>query len=221
MLVNCFNRKKLWEGCILTTIAHAIMVEEYLELANEQSWDGINYNVQDSCGCRGTITFHEKYLVAVFQDINNRKMIEKCIEDGALAVLGTNEKIIENIAKEEALQYVLDDINGKTLPLITTGFWGIGNDIFSKDTYKAVEENGAYIISKHIKDFEENLQALIEYYDINSELVKLIETIYARKVKNPNNTIKLLKHEKEMLMEVYGEELSECKESFQEINILV
>lgn len=221
MLVNCFNRKKLWEGCILTTIAHAIMVEEYLELANEQSWDGINYNVQDSCGCRGTITFHEKYLVAVFQDINNRKMIEKCIEDGALNILGTNEKIIENIAKEEALLYVLDDINGKTIPLITTGFWGIDNDIFSKDEYKVIEENGAYIISKHIMSFEENLQALIEYYDINNELVKLIESIYIRKVQNPSSIVKLLDYEKKMLMEIYGEELSECKESFQEINIWV
>lgn len=221
MLVNYFNRKRLWEGCILSTIAHAIMVEEYPELANEQSWDGINYNVQDSCGCRGTITFHEKYLVAVFQDINNRKMIEKCIVNGALNIININEKVIEDIAKEEALLYVLDDINGKTVPLITAGFWGIENDIFSKDEYKIIEENGAYIISKQILDFEKSIQALIEYYDIDDKLVKLIESIYIRKIQNPNSIIRLFRHEIKVLMEVYGEELNECKETFREINIII
>lgn len=221
MLIDNFNRKKLWEGCILTTIAHAIMVEEYLELSNEQSWDGMNYNVQDSCGCRGTITFHEKYLVAVFQDINNKKMIEKCIKEGALNILNIKQKSIEDIASDEALQYVLDDVNGNTIPLITTGFWGINNEIYSAHEYKTVEENGAYIITNQIKRLDENLQQLINYYDINDELVKLIESIYFRKIQNPASNIKLRENEKNVLIETYGSELIECKQTLREINIFL
>lgn len=221
MLIDHFNRKKLWEGCILTTIAHAIMVEEYLELSNEQSWDGINYNVQDSCGCRGTITFHEKYLVAVFQDIKNKKMIEKCIKNGAFSILSIKQKIIEDIAKEEALQYVLDDMNGNTVPLITTGFWGINNEIYSEYEFKTVEENGAYIITNQIKGFDVNMQALIDYYDINGELIKVIESVYFRKTQNPNCGIKLQENEKNVLIETYGSELAECKQTLREINIFL
>lgn len=221
MIIDNFNRKKLWEGCILTTIAHAIMIERYPELTNEQSWDGINYNVQDSCGCRGTITFHKKYLVAVFQDINNKEMIEKCAKKGAFSILNIKHKIIEEIARDEALQYVLDDVNGNTVPLITTGFWGINNEIYSGYEYKTVEENGAYIITNQTKEFDENLQALINYYDINGELVKLIESIYFRKIQNTNSDIVLYESEKKILLETYGSELAECKQTLRQIDIII
>lgn len=221
MLIHKFNRNTLWEGCILTTIAHAVMVEQYLELSNEQSWDGMNYSVQDSCGCRGTITFHKKYLVAVFQDNNNKKMMKQCIEKGAIHILGIQQKIIEDIADKEALQYVLDDFDGITVPLVTTGFWGINNDIFSKYEYEVMEENGAYILANQIKSFEENIQALIDYYDMSEKLVRLAESIYFRKIRNPNNKIQLHKNERNILLETYGIELSACKQTFKEINIFL
>ena len=41
---------QLWEGCIMAGIAHAIGVSKYPMLSNEQSWDGINYSMQDSLG---------------------------------------------------------------------------------------------------------------------------------------------------------------------------
>ncbi len=50
-----WQREHLWEGCILASIAHAIMVAHYPELSNEQSWDDINYNVQDSLGLEGQL----------------------------------------------------------------------------------------------------------------------------------------------------------------------
>lgn len=221
MLIHKFNRNTLWEGCILTTIAHAVMVEQYLELSNEQSWDGMNYSVQDSCGCRGTITFHKKYLVAVFQDNNNKKMMKQCIEKGAIHILGIQQKIIEDIADKEALQYVLDDVDGITVPLVTTGFWGINIDIFSKYEYEVMEENGAYILANQIKSFEENIQALIDYYDMSEKLVRLAESIYFRKIRNPNNKIQLHKNERNILLETYGIELSACKQTFKEINIFL
>ena len=42
-----WRMEELWQGCILASIAHAIMVAHYPELSNEHSWDGINYNIQD------------------------------------------------------------------------------------------------------------------------------------------------------------------------------
>src|SRR5690348_9136227 len=63
-----WQRENLWEGCILASIAHAIMVAHYPELSNEQSWDDINYNIQDSSGARGTITFHPNYYAGAFRN---------------------------------------------------------------------------------------------------------------------------------------------------------
>lgn len=96
---------KLYNGCILAAIVHAIAGGGY-----EHSWDGINYNMNDGQGCRATITFHSKNIVAVFQSIKsyrNRKETNDYFR-------GAPEEIIE-IAQNEDLQYVLDDANGITL----------------------------------------------------------------------------------------------------------
>lgn len=34
---------KLYQGCLLAAIVHAVAVGEYPELNYEHSWDGINY----------------------------------------------------------------------------------------------------------------------------------------------------------------------------------
>jgi hypothetical protein len=47
-----WEREQLWEGCILASIAHAIMVAHYPELSYKKSWDDFNYNMQDSPGVR-------------------------------------------------------------------------------------------------------------------------------------------------------------------------
>ena len=49
-------------------VAHAVTVGEYPELNYQHSWDSINYCMNNSQGCRGTITFGKKYIIAVFQD---------------------------------------------------------------------------------------------------------------------------------------------------------
>lgn len=64
------NPQQLYNGCIFMAVAHAVTVGEYPELNYEHSWDGINYCMNNSRGCRGTITFGDKYIVAVFQDVS-------------------------------------------------------------------------------------------------------------------------------------------------------
>ncbi|GGE81171.1 hypothetical protein GCM10007140_33440 [Priestia taiwanensis] len=53
--------------CILRSIAYAIGIAQY----PESSWDGVNYSMKDSEGAHGTITFHPKYCIATFQDLNS------------------------------------------------------------------------------------------------------------------------------------------------------
>ncbi|SFH40308.1 hypothetical protein SAMN04487776_1133 [Priestia megaterium] len=67
-------KSQIWQGCMLSSIAHAISVAQYPEFANEQSWDGDNYSMQDSQGGRGTITFNQHYCVAAFRDDNSSRI---------------------------------------------------------------------------------------------------------------------------------------------------
>ncbi|MGG4154302.1 hypothetical protein [Peribacillus muralis] len=57
------NYQNLWNGCILASIAHAIMVTEYPDFFYEHSWDDNNYNVQDGQGTRGTISFKDNFFI--------------------------------------------------------------------------------------------------------------------------------------------------------------
>ena len=54
------NPQKLYNGCIFMAVAHAVTVGEYSELNYEHSWDGINYCMNNSRGCHGTITFGKR-----------------------------------------------------------------------------------------------------------------------------------------------------------------
>lgn len=65
------DRKRPWPGAVLGTIAHSFWVAAHPDLANEQSWDGSNYYVQDSQGARGPVTFAGDDVVAAFRDENS------------------------------------------------------------------------------------------------------------------------------------------------------
>jgi len=68
------SKEELWKGCILASLAHAIMVAHHPNLSNEHSWDELNYSVQDSSGGRGTITFSLDYVVAAFRNDNSHRL---------------------------------------------------------------------------------------------------------------------------------------------------
>ena len=75
------EKERLWKGCMLASIAHAIMVAYYPEVSNEHSWDGINYSIQDSAGARGTITFSQDYFVAVFRDDDVERLVKNSMRE--------------------------------------------------------------------------------------------------------------------------------------------
>ena len=107
---------QLWNGCILASIAHAIMVAHYPELSYEQSWDGYNYNIQDSAGIKGTITFTNNICVAAFRNDNS---IRASINiKNAINYFNFAPDSIINIALSETLEYLLDNVNGQVCPLV-------------------------------------------------------------------------------------------------------
>ncbi len=210
------DREQLWKGCILNSIANAIFVAHDPDLSHESSWDGCNYSMQDSQGGRGTITFHPDYTIVCLQDVNSER-IDEWIDAKNYFEEAPSEVI--DIAKEEALQYVLEEVEGETVPFITTAFWIEDSGAYSIDSFEEMEEHGGFLLEIPLLDKESAMERLEEEYELTDEQIELLQLVYERKIKNPNEEIMLSKEEVAMIGTDDSEGLEVCKDSFEEMNI--
>ncbi|MGM2785628.1 hypothetical protein [Bacillus cereus group sp. Bce018] len=211
------DREKLWNGCILTSIAHAISVAHYPESSYENTWDGFNYNIQNGSGAQGTITFHPDYCVIGLQDFESERFNNKT--DALIYFEEAPKKVIE-IAQKETLQYLLEDGDEEdTISLITTGFWIEENGAYSMEQIEGIEDNGGQLLEKQLMDVTSAIELLEEEYELTEEQLKLLVLLYERKIKNPNKVIKLSENEIAMIGTDNVEGLQESKISFEQINI--
>ncbi|MEI5906673.1 hypothetical protein WAK64_06330 [Bacillus spongiae] len=207
---------QLWEGCILASIAHAIMVAHYPELANEHSWDDINYNVQNSSGGRGTITFHTNYVVGAFRNEDSERESNYTV---ALNYFNGAPQEVIDVAVNESLQYLLDDIHGSVAPVITTAFWGNKGGSNSNDNDEEFIKNGGFLIERQALNIEVAINEWIEDYYMTESQVSLLHSLFERKISNPNDKIMLTESEIKMIESDDEEGLKESKISFGELGI--
>ncbi|MBQ8413883.1 MAG: hypothetical protein IJX58_01380 [Clostridia bacterium] len=205
------NPKQLYEGCIQAALTHAIAVGMYPELNHEHSWDGINYCTNDSQSCRATITFHNEYIIAVFQSIDK---VDKHID--ALDFFDGAPKEIIEIAENEALQYVLDeDINGLAKPVVTAAFWGTWDQLNSVQSFDSIIENGGYLIRSQLLPYNDAMVKWRDYYNLDSKQISLIQKLFNAKIGSNEKLFILHEDEIELL---YGD-TDECLASLGELNI--
>lgn len=169
---------QMWRGCVLGGIAHAIAVSYSPMISNEQSWDGINYNVQDSAGQRGTVTFGKSYCVAAFRNENSIR-VNKFLE--AETYFRNAPKEVLQMAYDETLQYLLEEVQDTVQPVITAAFWG-KDVIYTNDTYEILIENGANLLNYQLMDEQIALDVWRKEYGMTDKQKKLMEDIYAKKI---------------------------------------
>jgi len=211
-----WNKTQIWQGCMLSSIAHAISVAQYPEFANEHSWDGDNYSTQDSQGGRGTITFNQHYCVAAFRDDNSSRIGK---HKNALEYLKEAPEEIQKLAESEALQYLLDDIDGSIIPVITTAFWCIEEEVYSQDPFHVMFKHGGFLLNKETMEIEAAIDELQEYHDMSEKQVYLLKSLFKRKISKPEEVIVLTQEEILMIEAEDEESLSESRISFEEIGI--
>ena len=210
MLEININPKRLYEGCIQAAISHAIAAGMYPELNYEHSWDGINYCMNDSQGCKATITFHEKYIVAVFQDIKKVNW-----NTDALAFFDGATKEMFEIAQNEALQYMLTNVDGVVKPVITAAFWGTWDKLNSVQTFDSIVENGGHIIRSQLLPYDNAMDEWRNYYDLDSNQISLIQKLFNAKI-GSSDEMHIL-HDDELKL-LCGD-IEECLVSLGELNI--
>ena len=152
-------------------------------LSHEHSWDGNNYSVQDSQGSRGTISFQNDLLVGVFFHLPSARGSTPAEMMPERVLLGCG-KAIEVLARKEALLYLLEEFQGKSIPQLTTAFWGGGKTecLLSKDAWPAVYKKGAFLVSKECLPTEEALPLWANEYEFTEAQVSLVTNLFERRM---------------------------------------
>lgn len=205
----------LYRRCMLASIAHAIMVGKYNLLTAEQSWDHGNYNFQNMEGVRGVISFKKGTYICVIQ---NSADYDRFIAQLSPNVLYGAEKKFIDLAKEEALQYMLIEHNDKKAPFISTAFWGDEKINYSNHSEKQIIEISEKLIMPFLYSEVDAKKYWIDYYEMSDEQTCLMESIYERRI-NIKGRIRLTSDEKSKLREWFGD-INDCMESFQEVGIV-
>ena len=122
----------LLHGCLLSSIAHAIMTNVYPDLSYEQSWSANNYSVVCEDGSRGTITFLDEFCIGAIR--NEKSNVFYGAEQILKLFKGFPKEIVE-IAQSDTLQFMLDYHEGASVPFVTSVFWCDHNGIhLTEDT---------------------------------------------------------------------------------------
>jgi hypothetical protein len=209
MKIIPISPRRLYEGCVLAAVSHAVAVGMYPELNYEHSWDHMTYCVHDSEGGRGAITFHPDGVVGVFQCADSDSPAD------ALRLFDGAPEAILQVAQSEALQYVLCDADGTAKPVISAAFFGTWERLYATQTMDELMEKGGCMIRTHLLPFEDALDTWRDYYDLDDKQTHLIRRLFRRKMDENGQRITVSPAD---LQALYGD-TEECLTSLKELNI--
>lgn len=219
---NFPTKAQLWKGAILGSIAHAIWLVQHPDFSNEQSWDGINYSVQDTQGTRGTITFSGEDIVGVFRDENSSRnpLPSEKGYDLDHYFVGIPPKLL-SLAQDEALQYVLENYGGRIVPVITSAFWSEAIHLTARESWHEVFKHGAHVLRIQVLETEDAIREWKDNYEMDSSKTLILRSLFERKLKNPKDEIILSQKEMSVLTEDGVQGLDESQELFSSIGIIM
>ena len=203
----------LYNGCLIASIAHAIMTNAYPELSYEQSWDGMNYSIQDSSGARGTISFSSDYCVGA---VRNDRGILFIGEETLRLMKGFPDAVLQK-AKADTLEYLLLGKHGVIQPCVTSMFWADNNSIRYNREFADTFKVDFKLFENMILPKDEAIAKWRAYYKMDSNAIILLESLYQMKKESffENNTLS-----KEQISLFPNNSINnECVESLMELNI--
>lgn len=206
----------IFNGCLIASIAHAVMTNVYPELSYEQSWDGENYSIQNSSGLRGTISFEKEYCIGAVRNENfgaiiGGDCIQKYMRHFPLNVI--------NKAHEETLQYLLLERDGIVAPYVTSVFWADHTTIHFADSCADSIKKDFVLFENLMLPEEIVINKWTEYYGMDSKAIELINGLYPMKAKDFFSVIKLSERQRNLIPGSYINK--ECAEALKELNIIL
>lgn len=219
----------VWPGSLLATIAHAIFVARIPFMAHEQSWDGHIYSVQDSGGSRGTIAFgeHMSSFVAVFYlATSERNPLNRGACDFSEATVFVRDvpDQLDGLS-QEALQYVMQDVGGKAIPVITTAFWSDpdGSRVAAIDTWPVVVKHGAALVKNQVLPADVAIKRWADNFEFTADQIALANALFQRRLGTVAGAVRLTSAEAQQVRSIAAGDagLQVCRESLAEVAIIL
>lgn len=212
-----FSREQLRKGALMGTIAHAIWVVANPHMAAMQSWDGQDYLLNDMSGCLGAVTFADDAVVAAFYDgKSSRNPLATGAPYSADHHLAGLPDSLLRLAKSETLEYMLQELDGKAVPVITAALWSEGVELVAAESWEDVSEHGGRILRIQLMDEAAALAAWREDYGLSEQQVDLLRSLYEAKL-GRGETLLALSDAQKALMEGAGAQ--QAKEILASIGI--
>lgn len=216
----------LYPGALLGSIAHAVFVAKYPDLAHTQSWDGENYCVQDSSGSRGTVTFSTMGFVGVFfSEDSNRNPFRGGSEVSIDSLFSGIPSDLRELAEHEALQFVLQELDDTTRPVATSVFWAAKEsaNLASSEPWNVVHSHGAFLLEKQLLPLERALGAWADEFEFTKQETRLIQDIFIRRNSDATRPVRITASEREMIFARSSDRdgVDACRESFSEIQVII
>lgn len=212
----------LWRGCVLSTIVHAVWLVRHPELAHEQSWDGLNYNVQDTMGSLGTVTFGTEGTVGAFFDSHSpRSPFRTGARRESSELLARMPAPLRALADGETLQYLLQEFDGEVQPIITAAFWTEADDLVAAEPWEDVLTNGGHLIQTQLLEPAAALKEWQKHYSLSPGQGELIWSLFSRKMADPHDKVLLTDSEASAIFEPNAPGTEEAKSLLQQIGLMI
>lgn len=205
----------LFRNCLLSSIAHSIMTNEYPMLSYEQSWDGKNYSIVDDM-YRCTISFENSYCLGAIRNDES-----KSISGDSINKLITNEYCDDEISGllNNTLTYMLDNCSNIVSPVVTSIFLCKQSFLVISSSYNENIQKDINAIAILMQPTDKCIEHWKWYYNMSEEALVLLKQIFNYKVEHFFSPMKLTTKQKESIPGRYI--CDECVESFRELNIIL
>ncbi len=214
--------RELKSGAVFASIAHALGVVRFPSVSHEQSWEGNNYNIQDSAGSRGTVTFTVNCVIGAFfapssprSKADARLSLEDRLRGMPLAAL--------DLATTETTQYLVQEVGGQPYPVVTSAFWGtdLNCPLCAAEDWDQVLAHGAFLLRNQFLAMDDAVVAWRRRYDLTALEIEFAKSLAYQRLADPFSVIRLKCDDLPLLTAVVASEQGfvACREALAEIGI--
>lgn len=216
----------LWHGCLLASIAHAVGIARYPEVAHLHSWDGHVYNVCTTDGVRASVCFGfdsvelpTRLACSCLNPKSDRAVLPSA--PAPLFRFFPDIDLPTQQLAEETFQYLLTEHAGSVVPWVTTGMWGDGIALRSVDSSEVFFREGGTALSRQMLPFDAALREWSRDYGLSKQEEELVSILHRRVVAAFPEEVVVSPAEWSVLESHGAEGLDESTRSLSELNIRI
>jgi hypothetical protein len=212
--------ERLRSGALLGSIVHAT-VQPRFDMFFE-GWIGDVYELNNWEGTFGVVVFFFGGAVGAFYDVHNSHKWAWLLHNQESFFRGMPTDL-RAIADKIALQYLLREVEGRSIPLVTAVFWAAGETLSAAVPWAEFMDNGGHILRIHLMERKAALVEWTKEYEMTADEVEFAERVFDRKQGAKSSWIDLTESEAEWLQQRAGTSngMKQCRKSFAEIGVFV